>query len=106
MVDGGRVEGEEVDGGAAGAELLEQTGFLVQREIYIPFPFRNLGLSSRIAGFLEKVNQALIRIRPRLFSYQIMLEALPLSTPAAVLEQTITSENKFRAEDLVSHRKP
>ena len=72
--------------------LLEQTGFLVQRQIPIPFPFRSLGFSERTARFLERVNMLLIRLRPRLFAYQIMLEALPLATPAATLEETMKSE--------------
>ena len=73
--------------------LLEQTGFLVQREILIPFPFRTLGFSARVARLLERANTLFIRIRPRLFAYQIMLEALPLTTPAATLEETIKSES-------------
>ena len=72
--------------------LLEQTGFLIQREIFIPFPFRNLGFSETISRFLEKINMLLISLLPRLFSYQILLEARPLTTPTAVLEQTIRSE--------------
>jgi 2-polyprenyl-3-methyl-5-hydroxy-6-metoxy-1,4-benzoquinol methylase len=69
--------------------LLEQTGFLVQREIFIPFPFRSLGISARWAAFLERVNMLLIKVRPRLFAYQIMFEARPLTTPAATLDETI-----------------
>ncbi|HXV36227.1 MAG TPA: bifunctional glycosyltransferase/class I SAM-dependent methyltransferase [Myxococcota bacterium] len=72
--------------------LLEQTGFVTQREAYFPFPFRALGLSARTSRFLEKVNVLLIRIRPRLFSYQVMLEAIPLTTPQATLEESIRSE--------------
>ena len=34
----------------------------------------------------------LIKARPRLFAYQVMVEAVPLTTPAATLDQTITSE--------------
>ena len=77
--------------------LLEQTGFLVQREIFIPFPFRNLGLPARLSAFLEKINMLLIRMRPGLFAYQILLEARPLITPTAVLEQTIQSEARATA---------
>jgi 2-polyprenyl-3-methyl-5-hydroxy-6-metoxy-1,4-benzoquinol methylase len=73
--------------------LLEQTGFLVQREILIPFPFRTLGFSGRVARLLERVNMCFIKMRPRLFAYQIMLEALPLITPAATLEEAIRSES-------------
>jgi len=73
--------------------LLEQTGFVVQREILMPFPFRALGLSARMERFLERLNMLLIRVRPRLFAYQIVLEARPLTTPVATLEETIKSES-------------
>lgn len=72
--------------------LLEQTGFLVRREILIPFPFASLGFSARTAAVLERINMILIRLRPRLFAYQVVLEALPLTTPAAVLRETIKSQ--------------
>src|SRR5262249_40575924 len=71
---------------------LEQTGFLVRREIFIPFPFASLGFSARTAAVLEKINMLFIRLRPRLFAYQVVLEALPLATPTAALEETIKSE--------------
>jgi hypothetical protein len=58
--------------------LMEQTGFVVQREFYFPFPFRELGFSGKIAVFLEKLNILLIKIRPRLFAYQVMLVATPI----------------------------
>src|SRR5262245_7630868 len=77
--------------------LMEQTGFLVQRELFIPFPFRDLGFSARVTKFLQKINMLLIRIRPRLFAYQIILEALPLTTAGAVLEDTIKSEAPMAA---------
>ncbi len=72
--------------------LLEQTGFLVQRQIFIPFPFRSLGFSPRTARWLEKINMLLIKLRPRLFAYQIIVEARPLTTPTTTLEQTLKSE--------------
>jgi glycosyltransferase involved in cell wall biosynthesis len=78
--------------------LLEQTGFVTQRETYFPFPFRALGFSARLARLLEKVNVLLIRIRPRLFSYQVMLEAIPLTTPKATLEESLRSELESRLE--------
>jgi 2-polyprenyl-3-methyl-5-hydroxy-6-metoxy-1,4-benzoquinol methylase len=72
--------------------LLEQTGFLVQRQIFIPFPFRSLGFSMRTARLLEKINMLLIKLRPRLFAYQIVIEARPLTTPTTTLAETLKSE--------------
>jgi glycosyltransferase involved in cell wall biosynthesis len=74
--------------------MLEQTGFLVQREIFIPFPFEVLGFGPRVTRFLKRVNMALIKMRPRLFAFQIVIEALPLTTPAATLGETLKSEMK------------
>lgn len=74
--------------------LMEQTGFVIQKEVYIPFPFRVLGFSERMANIFEKLNLFFIKIRPRLFSYQIMLEAIPLTTPVVTLSETIRSELK------------
>jgi hypothetical protein len=34
----------------------------------------------------------LIRLRPRLFAYQVIVEALPLTGPATALEETLKSE--------------
>src|SRR5262249_5582896 len=59
--------------------LLEQTGFLVQKEIFLPFPFEALGLSARCTRFLRKINMALIKVRPRLFAFQILVETIPLT---------------------------
>jgi len=72
--------------------LLEQTGFIVQREVFIPFPFRSLGFSARIATVLEKTNLLLIRLRPQLFAYQVVLETRPLTMPSVTLEDTARSE--------------
>jgi glycosyltransferase involved in cell wall biosynthesis len=73
--------------------LIEQTGFIVQREVFMPFPFRALGFSARISRVFDKVNRLLIRLRPRLFAYQVVLEARPLMTPGATLAETIKSES-------------
>ena len=73
--------------------LLEQSGFVVQREVFMPFPFRGLGFSARISDVLERINRFLIKLRPRLFAYQVVVEACPLITPGATLEKTIKSES-------------
>ncbi len=61
--------------------LLEQTGFLITKRNYFPFPFRALGFRPGLAAFLEKINIALLRIAPSLFAYQFMYEAAPVAMP-------------------------
>jgi 2-polyprenyl-3-methyl-5-hydroxy-6-metoxy-1,4-benzoquinol methylase len=65
--------------------LLEQTGFSVEAERYCPLPFTELGLPKGLAKFLEGINLFLIRLRPRLFSYQVMFAATPLVSSHAAL---------------------
>jgi len=61
--------------------LMEQTGFLIDKEYFFPLPFHALGFPKKLAMFLEKVNVLLIRIRPSLFAYQVMMEATPITVP-------------------------
>jgi 2-polyprenyl-3-methyl-5-hydroxy-6-metoxy-1,4-benzoquinol methylase len=65
--------------------LLEQTGFTVVEERYCPLPFAELGLPVWLAKIGEFINMALIRLRPRLFAYQVMFAATPLVSPQSVL---------------------
>jgi 2-polyprenyl-3-methyl-5-hydroxy-6-metoxy-1,4-benzoquinol methylase len=65
--------------------LLEQTGFNVLEERYCPLPFAELGLPKGLAKFLEGINLLLIKLRPRLFSYQVMFAASPLVSPQSAL---------------------
>ncbi len=69
--------------------LLIQTGFIVTREHYIPFPFISLGWPKGLSRWLEKINMMLIKIRPRLFAYQILFEAEPLKTAEVVLAEDL-----------------
>ncbi len=66
--------------------ILTQTGFVITHEHYIPFPFASLGWPASVAKKLETINRWLIKLRPRLFSYQILFEATPLSAPDLVLK--------------------
>jgi 2-polyprenyl-3-methyl-5-hydroxy-6-metoxy-1,4-benzoquinol methylase len=61
--------------------LLIQTGFVVSQVHYCPLPFRELGLSKASASLLERINMFCIRLRPRLFAYQVLFVAQPLLPP-------------------------
>jgi glycosyltransferase involved in cell wall biosynthesis len=77
--------------------LLIQTGFVITKEHFLPFPFAALGFSPEWAGRLERINQFLIRLRPGLFAYQILFETVPLNTPDSVLRQTLEWEKERKA---------
>jgi SAM-dependent methyltransferase len=61
--------------------LLIQTGYTIEAERYCPLPFAELGLPPWLARFFETINLLLIRLRPRLFAYQVMFAATPLASP-------------------------
>jgi glycosyltransferase involved in cell wall biosynthesis len=55
--------------------LLRDAGFTVQEMRGVPAPFPKAVGSRRLASLLLRVNEALIRVAPRLFSYQILVVA-------------------------------
>ena len=69
--------------------LLEQAGYkiLLRKGLPAPFPLA-IGLNP-ISKFMIKLNELLIRILPKLFSYQIILVAVPLPTPEDLLRSTV-----------------
>jgi len=73
--------------------LLEQSGFIIKSHRFVPFPFHTLGLGPRMSRFLEKINMVFIKIRPSVFSFQILCEAYPLTRPENVLVTTLESDS-------------
>jgi hypothetical protein len=76
-------------------KLFAQCGFSVDRVAAVPAPFpKALGLG-RVSRALVKVNQWANAVLPGLFAYQIYLEARPLATVDALLDDAIrTSQEK------------
>jgi glycosyltransferase involved in cell wall biosynthesis len=76
-------------------KLFTQCGFAVERLAAVPAPFpKALGLGP-LSRALVKVNQWLNALLPGLFAYQIYLEARPLATVDALLDDAIrTSQAK------------
>ncbi len=74
-------------------ELLEQSGFTVTRMRGIPVPFPEaLGLNA-FSRLLLFVNSALIKVLPKLFSYQVMAEANARPTVSRLLAETLASRD-------------
>lgn len=68
--------------------LLDQAGFKIMQRKGLPAPFPlAIGLNP-ISKLMIKLNELVIRILPKLFSYQIILIATPLPTPESLLKST------------------
>lgn len=75
--------------------LLQQAGFDVTTMKGIPAPFPlAFGRQSWIGNVLLEINRILLRIWPRVFSYQMYCEATPLPTVDQLLERTIEHSRK------------
>ena len=76
--------------------LLDQAGFKIIQHKGLPAPFPlAIGLNP-LSKFLLGVNGFLIKIFPKLFSYQVILIATPYPTPEALLHLTAqNSEEQF-----------
>lgn len=80
-------------------ELFDQTGYKVLEVQGIPAPFPKALGDNAIGRGLLAINEGLIKIAPRLFSYQIFVRAKALPTVPHLLVETIaTSEELRRAQ--------
>jgi glycosyltransferase involved in cell wall biosynthesis len=73
--------------------LFRQCGFEVQVMRGVPAPFPKALGEGRLSRALVHLNQALNRVAKGLFSYQIYMEATPLPTLEALLDDSITSSS-------------
>ena len=77
--------------------LLDQAGFKIIKHKGLPAPFPlAIGLNP-LSKFLLMVNGFLIKILPKLFSYQVILIATPYPTPEALLR--LTAQNSQNEEN-------
>jgi hypothetical protein len=68
--------------------LLEQAGYKILLCKGLPAPFPLAISLNPISKFMIKLNELLIRILPKLFSYQVILIAVLLPTPEDLLKST------------------
>src|SRR2546423_6357286 len=80
--------------------LLEQAGYKVLETRGIPAPFPKAIGGGVISRCLLKCNGILIRLWPRLFSYQIFLRAQAVPTVGNLLQETVTGSAALKAEVL------
>jgi len=79
------------------SQLFEQAGFEIISAKGIPAPFPlALGEKSRLGKALLWFNQAMIRIWPSMFSYQVFLEIRNRPLVATLLKHSITSSEERR----------
>jgi hypothetical protein len=74
--------------------MCEECGYIVRKMKGIPAPFPKALGNTATARFLLKTNRLLIKINPRLFSYQIYSELQPTPVVDNLLQQTITSSSE------------
>ena len=79
------------------AYLFRQCGFSIERLEGLPAPFPLALGRNRLSSILVRLNTILIRIFPRLFSYQILLVARPLPNVGALLDDSISASERKSA---------
>ena len=77
--------------------LFEQAGYRVERLRGVPAPVTKVLGTTRLARFLVRLNELLIRVSKGFFSYQIFLVATPLPTVRTLLA-AYTAESEDRAK--------
>lgn len=73
--------------------LLTQNGFEIEEIIGVPPPYP-LFFGARLSGWLLALHRLLIRLRARLFSFQIMIVANANPTLDSLLEKTVLHSDK------------
>jgi glycosyltransferase involved in cell wall biosynthesis len=76
--------------------LLQQTGYKIREIRGIPAPFPKALGDTILSRFLLAINNVLIRLWKKLFSYQIMIVCQPLPPLAALMEQTLQKSKKLK----------
>jgi len=80
--------------------LFEQSGFTVLEVKGIPAPFPLAIGRGRLSKFLLKLNELAIRVRPSLFSYQVLMVVEPKPTLEYLLQTAETvSDKRARGDD-------
>jgi glycosyltransferase involved in cell wall biosynthesis len=81
-------------------QLLDDVGFRVKKVRGVPAPFPKVFGEGLLGRGLVRANQALIRVSPRLFSYQIYVEAETTPDVDFVLRDTV------KESELLAHTSP
>ena len=81
-------------------ELFDQTGYQVLEVKGVPAPFpRALG-ENAFSHALVAINGGLIKLLPKLFSYQIFVRAQAMPSVPALLHETIAKSEELRKAEL------
>ena len=75
-------------------EIFQQAGYKILKMRGIPAPYPVAIGDNFFSRLLLRVNQGLIKVFPRLFSYQIFLVTLPRPTLYELLQETIDHSGK------------
>ena len=80
--------------------LLDQAGFKIIQYKGLPAPFPLAVGLNPLSKFLLMVNGFLIKILPKLFSYQFILISTPYPTPEALLNSTVQNSRDYKSEKI------
>ena len=84
-------------------ELLEDSGFKVEKVTATPAPYARILGEGVVASFLDRTNRLLMKILPGLFSYRLVIEARPRSVLSNILAQaTVNTEHNSSRTNRVS----
>ena len=74
--------------------LFEQCGFRITRIEGIPAPFPLALGDTALGRAATRINDALIRLLPGLFAYQVFMVAVPTPTVDALLDASMTESSR------------
>jgi glycosyltransferase involved in cell wall biosynthesis len=83
-------------------ELFDQTGYRVLEVRGIPAPFPKAVGDNAVGRAMVAINEALIKILPGVFSYQIYVRARAMPTVPNLLTETISSSDELRKTALAT----
>jgi len=76
--------------------LFDQTGFSIREKRSFPAPYSLMHLPPWMCRTLERINRFLIRIRPSLFSYQMLVITTPFTSPEQYLSDRFTEKKAHK----------
>jgi len=79
-------------------KLFSQNGFDCEKTLGVPIPYNQFIASKRIAPVLAKIHLACIRLRPSLFSYQLLIYVKPKYSLEYLLAKAIRVSRERQSE--------
>lgn len=85
--------------------VVSESGFEVEKVEGVPAPYPLVLKNEKMANFLLKLNNGLIKVRRTLFAYQVIVVAKPLPTLPSLLKDAV-DHSKERLDSVPAAREP